>query len=103
MADQQPDSPKLNEWQTEEKAVPTIVMGEDGEPQMGERVVKQRYMHVPLIPHTICSAGQHYFAFIDGGRRQDGRALVKCRRCPLGKQFLPHKHRLKDGRLIEYR
>jgi hypothetical protein len=63
MADQQPYVP-LNEWQTEEKRLPTITLDPRGNPRVGERVVKQRYIHVPLIPHQISPSGEHTFAFV---------------------------------------
>ncbi|MEA2584816.1 MAG: hypothetical protein QOF33_2901 [Thermomicrobiales bacterium] len=41
----------IGEWQTATKTVPTVTLDEQGNPKLGERVVKQRYAYVPLIPH----------------------------------------------------
>lgn len=95
-----PNDLKLNEWQTDEKRLPTLTLDEQGNPSIGERVVKQRYTYVPLIPHRICEAEDHRYTFVDGGRRQQGQVLVKCRHCPVGKIFVPGYHKLDDGRLL---
>lgn len=92
----------LNEWQTETVKQPTYVMNEQGQVDVGEREVKRRYVHVPLIPHKICE-GEHHLDLVDGGKRQEGMVLVKCRRCAVGKQLVPGQHRLVEGRLEPFK
>ncbi len=80
MAVPTPDNFNLGEWQTKKKTISTMTLDERGNPAVSDRVVKQRYQYVPLIPHTICAS---FNALIDGGARQNGQVLVKCRHCPV--------------------
>lgn len=93
----------LNEWQIETITQPALVMNEQGKVEMGERQVKRRFIHVPLIPHRVCAPDNHQYQFVDGGKRQNGMVLVKCRNCSVGKQFVPGVHRLQDGKLLPFR
>ena len=103
MADPNPTEIPFNEWKTEEKRLPTIVLDVEGKRSIGERVVTQRYAYVPLIPHQICSSDDHSFGLVDDGRRQpDGRVLVKCQHCPVGRIFVVGKHKIKDGMLVPF-
>jgi hypothetical protein len=83
----QPENVRINEWQIEGRPLPVVTLDQQGKPSIGERTVKQRYMLSPLIPHTICDPDRHYFQYVDNGRHQDGRVLVRCRDCSVGKQF----------------
>ncbi len=97
-----PSDIPFNEWQTEEKIIPTITLDEHGTPSVTERTVKQRYIHSPLILHSICRPDSHYFQFVDNGRRQDGSVLVRCHHCPCGRQFLPGRDTLEDSKLLPF-
>lgn len=74
MADPDNDIP-LDTWQTEEKTVATLVMDDDGDTKVSERVVEQRYMPTRLIPQTVC--GEHHYDLVERGKRQNGQVLVK--------------------------
>lgn len=102
MADNPQEIP-LNEWQTETVKQPTYVMNASGQVELGEREVKRRFIHVPLVPHKICEQDDHFFALVDGGKRQQGMILVKCRHCAVGKQLVPGRHKLVDGKLLPFR
>lgn len=100
--DKQGDLP-LDEWQTETRKIPTYQLNEKGELVIGEREVTERFKYTRPIPHKFCSEGSHFYEFVDGGRRQDGRVLVKCKRCSLGRVFIPGRHRLENGKLLPWR
>lgn len=92
----------LDQWQTETKRIPTYQLNEEGKLVVGERVAKQRYMLTTPVPHAFCAAGEHHYSFVDHGRRQHGRVLVKCDHCGLGRVFIPGIHHLEGGQLTAF-
>ena len=104
------EEPLLEEWQEESKTVPTLKtvfeVNEKGDvtnvsQQVIEETYKQKYILTKLVPQSVCDEGQHYFVFLNEGNREGGRVLVKCRKCPLGKNFVVGIHELVDGKLVE--
>ena len=92
------------DWQEEEIKLPTLTFNSEAERlEMTERTVKQRYKHVPVTELKLCSRDNHYFELYDGGRRQNGRVLVECRKCPIGKQLQVGLDMLEDGRITSSR
>lgn len=95
-----PDRVKLNTWQDETVEVPAATLDKDEKVTATTRQETRRYALATLTPHNVCVPAEHSFAFVDGGRRQDGRVLVKCRKCPFDRQLIVGVHTLRDGKLI---
>lgn len=95
----------LNKWIEEEQHIPVLIPDMDAEGNLsfkqGERVVTEKVMYTPLIPHQTCEGGNHAFELVNGGKREAGRVLVQCRNCSLGKDFIPGIHQLIDGQIVE--
>jgi hypothetical protein len=90
-----------SEWQEETVEVPTLDFDPKTEKLVpGTRQETQRFKHVPLIPQNICAADDHYFELVDGGRRQNGQVLAKCRKCPIGVKVRVGSDKIENGRVV---
>ena len=101
------NEPTLNEWLTETRevdvAVPQASFNEKGELTGVEMVptkreVSERVLYTKPVPQAVCDHTGHDFALLPN--RVAGRLLVKCRRCPNGRQFIPGRDRIEDGKVI---
>src|SRR5579884_2491417 len=102
------DTSKLNEWQEIEEKTPIDIPAFSVDQQNNlhyegmktvEQVTKKKVALTNLVPLT-CPNGEHYYQFMNGGARINGRVEVQCKACPVGQDFVVGLHQLVDGKII---
>lgn len=102
------DTPKFDEWTETEEHIPVEIPSFSIDERNNlhyegliktERVVKKKVALTQLVPLT-CPDGEHYYQFVNGGARINGRVEVQCKRCNFGQDFIVGIHNLVDGKIV---
>lgn len=93
---------QLDTWFEETKEIPVKVFDEYGNEHITTREVKEKVLYTQLKPQSMCSKNDHDFELVEGGKRINGRVLVKCKNCTIGSQIIVGVTTLENGKIVPY-